>query len=310
MSVYSKNIPTNIEGAIDWVLPYLKPGKIFLDVGCSTGYFGKYIKHSSQLKVYGVEISKDVQEAKKVLDGVYSFDLDAPWPPKIYEREYDYIFFGDVLEHLKTPESALEQAKRLLKPNGKVFVSIPNIAHMSVRLELVQGNFMYEPMGILDNTHLKYFTLDSFKKLANDAGYKVEAIDYSLDEYPDKVIADILAKAGLKPNNTFWKQANQTTARAFQYKFVLAPGKPPKTTPEPPKPVQARNHYNDDLLSKVEALDAHTKKQAEIITFREAEIKLVRHELNTANTRLNKINNTPPVKLLRAIKRLGRRLKA
>lgn len=268
MSKYSENMPKDLKAAIDWMYDYIKPRSTFLDFGCSTGYFGSLIKKAKQAQVYGVEISQDAQEARKVLDGVYSFDLDGDWPDKIYERKYDYAFFGDVLEHLKYPKAALKKTAKLLKPGGRVFVSIPNIAHMSVRLELLAGNFEYEPTRLLDNTHLKYFTLKSFTALAQDAGYKVKPVNYSLVDYPKDVIENWLKQIGLIPTTKYWRLADKIEARAFQYKFILEPsnsrtGK--KTIAKPPKPEQTRDAYTDDLKKQVKNLHGHALKQAEII---------------------------------------------
>jgi 2-polyprenyl-3-methyl-5-hydroxy-6-metoxy-1,4-benzoquinol methylase len=271
MSKYSEKMPPDLKTAIGWMYDYIQPGKTFLDFGCSTGYFGNLIKVGKQCKVYGVEISSDAKEARKVLDGVYSFDLDGEWPGEVFERKYDYLFFGDVLEHLKHPDQVLVKAKRLLKPKtGKVFVSTPNIAHMSIRLELLGGNFEYEPTGILDNTHLQYFTLDSFSRLASESGYAVEAVDYTLDDYPTKLITQMLKKYGLTPTADFWKEADTIEARSSQYKFILAPvqkvaQKSAPAKPIPPKPNIVRDHYVDDLRRQKEALHEHANKQAEII---------------------------------------------
>ncbi len=275
MSKYSENMPPDLKTAIGWMYDFIEPNKTFLDFGCATGYFGKLVKKGKNCKVYGVEISAvDVKEARKVLDGVYSFDLDgAEWPKEVYERQYDYLFYGDVLEHLKQPDEALKKSRALLKPGGKIFVSIPNIAHVSTRLELLQGNFEYESMGILDNTHLKYFTLEAFSRLANEAGYNIEAVDYTINDFPTAVIKKILKKVGLKPDETFWGLMETVEARASQLKFVLAPTDK-KTIqnvlpikPLPTKPEQQRDSYVDDLRRQKEALHEHANKQAELIEF-------------------------------------------
>ena len=272
MSKYSENVPKDLSSAIGFMYDHIKPGSAFLDFGCSSGYFGGLIKKAKNAKVYGVEISEDAKEARKVLDGVYVFDLDGPWPDEVYERKYDYAFYGDVLEHLKYPKRALKKTAKLLKGGGKVFVSIPNIAHISARLELMGGNFEYEPARLMDNTHLKYFTLRSFTSLAQEAGYKVTLVGQSLNDYPKAVIEKWLDKLGLTPGPKFWKLADETEARAYQYKFILEPtgagsdaGK--KEIAKPIKPEQERDAYTDDLMDKVKVLKDHANKQADIIEF-------------------------------------------
>jgi len=271
MSKYSENMPEDLKSAIGWMYDYIKPDTTLLDFGCSTGYFGSLIKKAKQVKVYGVEVSKDIDEARKVLDGVYGFDLDGQWPKEIYERTYDYLFFGDVLEHLKTPGEVLKKAAKLLKKGGKVFISIPNIAHISTRLELLLGNFEYEPMGILDNTHLKYFTLSSFTQLANDAGYQIEIINYTVDDYPRELIAKILTNVGLIPNDIFWKMTETAESRTSQYKFVIALSTSKinqsklLTQPLPDKPEHQRDSFIEDLRTQANVLHKHADEQAKVI---------------------------------------------
>jgi 2-polyprenyl-3-methyl-5-hydroxy-6-metoxy-1,4-benzoquinol methylase len=275
VSKYSQNMPHDLKAAIGWMYDYIEPGTDFLDFGCATGYFGSLIKKSKGCKVYGVEISEDVKQARKVLDGVYSFDLDGDWPKEVYERSYDYLFFGDVIEHLKDPESALKKAYDLLKPGGKVLISTPNIAHISTRLELLQGNFEYEPMGILDNTHLKYFTLRSLTEIAQNAGYTIEKVDSSVNDYPQEVVEKILARTGLKATKKFWDMLQTLESRAYQYKLILAPtavgassrknAKPLPIAPLPDKPEKFRDAYIEDLHKQVRVLHEHSNKQGEII---------------------------------------------
>lgn len=283
MSKYSENMPPSLRGAIEWMYDYIKPNTVVLDFGCSTGYFGEYLKKNKNCTVYGVEISDDILQAKKVLDGVYSFDLDGDWPEEVFERKYDSLFYGDVLEHLKDPAAALRKSASLLKSGGKIFVSVPNIAHISTRLELLSGNFEYEPMGILDTTHLKYFTLHSFSDMAKSAGYEVLATDYTLNEYPTDTINKMLNDLGLTASNKFWEIIDSVEARAFQYKFVLAP-KTSTATVKPSrsnikKPEQQRDAQIDELKAQVVDLRKHAEEQA----------KVIQHHLNEVN-RLNEAN--------------------
>ncbi len=74
---------------------------------------------------------------------------------------YDCIVCADVLEHLKTPERVLTQCKELLKPGGRLIVSVPNAGYCGLVAELMQGEFRYRREGILDNTHLRFFTRKS-----------------------------------------------------------------------------------------------------------------------------------------------------
>lgn len=270
MSKYSENMPPSLKGAIEWMYDHIAPNSTLLDFGCSTGYFGAYIKEQKQCVVYGAEISDDRFEAEKVLDGVYTFDLDGEWPKELYERTYDYLFFGDVIEHVKDPRLVLEKCQKLLKPKGKIFISTPNIAHISTRLELMSGNFEYEPMGILDETHLKYFTKSSLQKIVTNAGYQIDLIDYTANDYPKEIIQKYLKKLGLVAEKKFWDMTKSPEARAFQYKLMISrssnktQNQAVRVNP-PQKPEQYRDDLLADLNNQIKAIKRHADEQAKII---------------------------------------------
>jgi 2-polyprenyl-3-methyl-5-hydroxy-6-metoxy-1,4-benzoquinol methylase len=101
-------------------------------------------------------------------------DLDKPLPQ--LTGQFDVIVYGDILEHLRNPMEVFRGFNRYLRPNGRVIVSLPNVAHAWVRLNLLVGRFQYANRGILDRTHLRFFTLRSFKAFLHDAGLEVEEI--------------------------------------------------------------------------------------------------------------------------------------
>ncbi len=252
MSKYSENIPASIIGAIGWFYDEIPEGAKVLDVGCSTGYYGAYIKKNKKCSVYGVEVSQDKVQARKVLDGVYSFDLDGEWPEEVYENSYDVVFIGDVIEHLKDPGLALSKVLKLLSEEGKVYVSTPNVAHQSVRLELLGGNFEYEQMGILDNTHLKYFTLNSLTRIVDGAGYCIERLDSSESDYPKEVTQSLLDSYGLKASKKFWDMMATPEARAFQYKLVLSRKKSNVKSAVVPDMPRKPEQYKADFISNLQ----------------------------------------------------------
>jgi len=144
-----------------------------LDVGCHTGGFGEYLKSQRQIDVWGVEPNKEAAEkAGEFLDNVINqpFDNSADIP----NDYFDIIIFNDVLEHLTDPWSALVLAKNKLTKNGLVIVSLPNILEINNLLHiLIDRDFQYEPCGIRDKTHLRFFTKKSAKRMFVECGYEV-----------------------------------------------------------------------------------------------------------------------------------------
>lgn len=146
--------------------------KRILEVGCARGRLGDELKRQDPSRwVAGVELDSDAgQVARERLDEVFVLDVQAGIPP-IEPGSLDCILFGDVLEHLLDPEDVLSRYRDLLAPDGLVLISVPNVQHFSVVKNLLRGDFMYQPAGLLDSTHLRFFTYMSFAKLMLDAGF-------------------------------------------------------------------------------------------------------------------------------------------
>lgn len=148
--------------------------KTVLDVGCATGYTAAVLR-ARGCRVDGIEYDASVaEEAAKHVDRLEVGDVQSMDLLGLFgAASYDAIVFGDVLEHLTQPEAVLKACLPLLKPGGAVVASIPNIAHGSVRLALLQGRFAYTRTGLLDETHVRFFTRESVLGLFADAGYAV-----------------------------------------------------------------------------------------------------------------------------------------
>jgi SAM-dependent methyltransferase len=101
-------------------------------------------------------------------------DLDKPLPQ--LNGQFDVIVYGDILEHLRNPMEVFTGFNRSLRPEGQVIVSVPNVTHLWVRLNLLLGRFDYADRGILDRTHLRFFALSWFKRFLSDAGLEWEEI--------------------------------------------------------------------------------------------------------------------------------------
>jgi len=148
-----------------------------LDVGCAGGNFGRNLKAARGCEVWGIEPTAEAAAtARNYLDNVFTgFFLDVL--PQVGEKRFDVICFNDVLEHMPNPEDALEGLKPYLSERGKVIASIPNILHFPVIKELVvEQDFRYREYGVLDNTHLRFFTRKSMLRMFESCGYTVERI--------------------------------------------------------------------------------------------------------------------------------------
>ena len=143
-------------------------GLRLLDVGCARGHLSEVLA-SQGWRVTGIEYdAADAAVARdKGIDVIVGTAEDAMGT---MNEKFDVIVFADVLEHFVHPEDVLSQACTLLVPGGRIVISIPNVAHLSVRLQLLMGAFTYTDRGILDRTHLHFYTKKTLKKMIGDAG--------------------------------------------------------------------------------------------------------------------------------------------
>ena len=161
---------SNKNSAPSIIADLIADNSIVLDVGCSYGLLGKWLKTNKNCVVYGIDNNIEVLNFAKQnsrYDGVFLIDLDNP-SGQDFERFnelqeiFDYIALADVLEHLKNPTDALLLLTKKLKPYSNFLISIPNISNIDIILNLIEGRFNYNKFGILDNSHLRFFTKNSF----------------------------------------------------------------------------------------------------------------------------------------------------
>jgi len=166
------------------MLDLIGDGKEVVDFGCATGYFSNLLQNKG-CTVTGIEINVDAAKvAQKYCQQVVVADLDFVSITEILpSQKFDVAVFGDVLEHLRNPWKILAETKEILKEDGYVIASIPNIAHAAIRLSLLQGRFDYTDLGILDNTHIRFFTRKTVKELFTKSGYLADIVDCTKLDY-------------------------------------------------------------------------------------------------------------------------------
>lgn len=191
-----------------------------LDVGCSNGEFGEALSLIKSCTVDGIEPDLgDFNLSKNKLNNAYNGFIEEAFADNFFKNtKYDYVVFLDVIEHLANPVEVLRKVKSILKPEGKIIYSIPNMSHVSVRLMLISGNFEYGETGLLDNTHLHFYTLPEINRVFNDAGYNL--LDNNPVEiyYSSEMIADCLVKKGINTVSTeIIELLNTNNGHIYQY---------------------------------------------------------------------------------------------
>ncbi len=149
-----------------------------LDIGCGNGMVGGALKNRQQCRVVGIELSKPAaREAKKILDKVITGNVEKySTLLQLQDESFDCIILGDILEHLNEPVQLINQLKRFLRPNGCLVLSIPNIGHWSIWQGLLAGEWQYSDAGLLDKSHLRFFTRKSIIRFLTDAEYEISEL--------------------------------------------------------------------------------------------------------------------------------------
>lgn len=161
------------------IADYIRHDSKVLDIGCSAGYLGEYLARSKGCEMWGVEPDKNsyVEALNKGYTTIVNKNVEDGLSDLLIENQkFDYIILADVLEHLVSPESVLVLIRTYLREGGKVLISTPNIAHYSIRRSLLLGRWETTDWGILDRTHLHFYTLATLEKLFINAGWVVSSV--------------------------------------------------------------------------------------------------------------------------------------
>ena len=185
------------------MLAYVPAGvERVLEVGCGEGFFGEAIKLRDGAEVWGIELSEQAAaEAAERLDRALSGDIgelldDLP------SDHFDCVVFNDVLEHLVDPNAVLAGVRRILRPGGVVVCSIPNVRYWHhLNDYLFSGKWEYGDSGVLDRTHLRFFTECSIRELFPALGYRIRTLDgiHPIDPVPRRYrLANLITRGHLR----------------------------------------------------------------------------------------------------------------
>lgn len=171
----------------DLILKQINPGSQVLECGCATGYMTQYMKEKLHARVYIVEYDETAFDIaiNYAEDGICADLMGNEWQKKFRGIAFDYILFADVLEHIYDPVSVLRKAVALLKEGGKVLVSLPNVTHNDVLLNLYRDEWKYTPIGLLDETHIRFFGAKNLEPLFQKVNLQIVHQDYIVKDQFD-----------------------------------------------------------------------------------------------------------------------------
>ncbi len=219
MGKYDFSLDLNSVNTMSIINSWIANGSRILEFGPANGRLTRYLKEEKHCRMTIVEIDNETGKqaalfAEKAYLGTEGDIEKFRWTAE--NEPYDYIIFADVLEHLHCPDRVLKEAAGLLKEEGEILVSIPNITHNSVMIELFNDRFDYRPTGLLDSTHIHFFSLGSFRKMCKDNGVEIMEI------------RPVYSRVGNNEIDNSWQNVPSAVEREFRkrpngsvYQFVL-----------------------------------------------------------------------------------------
>lgn len=216
---YDFELNINSNSSHSNILRSIKENSVVLEFGAANGIMTKYMHDTLNCQVHIVEMNlEDGLRAAEFAESCYIGEEDGNVEKyKWFNQDikFDYIVAADLLEHLYEPWNVLKKAVYMLKDGGSILISVPNIANNALVLDLFNGKFEYRPLGLLDNTHIRFFTRSSLKKIVEEAGLMIYS---EMNTYCD---------VGFTEFKNSWFDLDEVVANAFKsrkegnlYQFV------------------------------------------------------------------------------------------
>ncbi|MGR6546014.1 methyltransferase domain-containing protein [Paenibacillus tundrae] len=306
MSKYDYEVDLTKETSASKIIKLISGNSRVLEIGCASGYMTKILREEKGCVIDCVEINEDdalkaqVYCNEMLIGDIEKIDFSflKSW------GKYDYILFADVLEHLKHPKVILEKCKDLLNINGQVIASIPNMAHSSIVFNLLKGDYNYQNIGLLDNTHLKFYTKKSIVQLFEESGYFIKIVDrvkiypqfseFSIDieSYPDEII-----------NYVYRNNSEADTYQFILYSKVLSEENRYEEILKEKSQIETKvlelqniiNHQKDSLKMQID----YSEQLESLVHRKDSEFKLLENELENSRKKLeSQIDYNTKLKLM------------
>ncbi|MGZ4180395.1 MAG: methyltransferase domain-containing protein [Solirubrobacteraceae bacterium] len=308
LSHYRQEIDLDSDSTHTQVVRLVGTDARVLELGPSSGHMSRVLRDRG-CSVVGIELdSEAATDAARYCERMIVGDLDTvDLDGELGSDRFDVIVAADVLEHLKDPLAVVRKLRDFLAPEGFFVISLPNIAHGSVRLAPLQGRFQYQRTGLLDHTHLRFFTRESIGELLDAAELGVaemflqrlaiaeSEIEFDRRQVPAEVVAAL-------------EQDPDATTYQFVIKAVPAEG---ERLPDMQRQIRQLVLENVQLREAAEHSDAERERlRDEVRSLRrmhdaaEAEIAAHQDQVRLLRVRLDRILTSPPARMYNALRRL------
>lgn len=187
LHVYLRTIQADERTSLSVLASHIHSQASVLDLGCGSGALGQYLSETRSCVSDGLTWSqREADHARPFYRKVVVADLEQCDLNTVFgSSRYDYIVCADVLEHLRQPERILDACRSLLKPSGQLLISVPNAGYCGLIAELLQGEFRYREEGLLDKTHLRFFTRRSLTRFMDEHQWKMQTLETVERELPE-----------------------------------------------------------------------------------------------------------------------------
>jgi SAM-dependent methyltransferase len=217
---YQYTVPTDSGHVAHKILAFVPHGSRVLEIGCSSGSQTRLLKNTLDCRITGIEIdAAAAEDAREFCERLIIGDIENLNLTEDFSgQSFDVIILSDVLEHLKYPGDTLMKLRPLLGQSGILLASIPNIAHAAICWELAHGRFDYRDYGLLDDTHIRFFTKKSITRLFEKSGYYISAWDRSIKR-PQNTEFEVRPLS--VEENAFLAWIEEQNPEADTYQFVV-----------------------------------------------------------------------------------------
>ena len=225
LHLYQRAVSGDSHDSLSVIASLIEPGQTLLDLGMGTGGLGQYLSQRHAIVADGVTLNPaEADIARSWYRRALVADLDQDnLAALLGDQRYDCIVCADVLEHLKAPQNILAQCKALLKPGGRLITSVPNAGYCGLVAELIQGDFRYRPEGLLDNTHLRFFTRTSLQRFFDENGWATQSIQTT---QRDLLVSEFRVAFDSLPPAVARHLLASPDALTYQFISVLQPADP------------------------------------------------------------------------------------
>jgi SAM-dependent methyltransferase len=198
------------------VLELVPEGSRVLEVGCAAGHLSRALRER-RCRVTGVELVPDLAaRAHEHTDHLFQGSIEDPACLAALPTDHDVVVLADVLEHLADPWATVERLKTTATAEALWLLTVPNVAHWRMRLRLLRGRWEYTDFGLLDRTHLRFFTLHSFRVFLAEVGLTEEACHVTELDYPWR---GRLRRIGLAARLEIWMEARYANLLGAHFLF-------------------------------------------------------------------------------------------